>query len=1551
MGEVHPYEHSHPPPTAPSAKAGGPNRPSHASHQAQHLIEGHSSISNLKSKQNQNHECMVIDLNDNGDDGNGNGDDKKERIEDAKERKLDVNVPVSRVDIRVDRMDEADIGKEESNATKEDMPSKACSDPELKSVTAKEMDDGKKPVDLGIATDRNAADSDGNTMEEKVSEAGLSKAVDAGENPSKGKLEGSVIEASNGRTTEQTPQDENPTIQEDTRDDEREQKLPPFITQHNHLREEPMPSPSTSSHLDEQSSKSPISVDERIHRGDSSTMGKRKQPAPILTMGPPIVSKRPRGGNDSIGVDDATPKNYNGTRGPGIGSTARGLHPHIPQNASVLINKRYRMADAEEYEPSASASKFKTEYHPHHHFYPDYHRLPPPRRYGHDMDERQYQAQLRVPSLDSLEDRQDKSHGRFDDERGDYDDRRFDQQSFSPSNQHPSDRSYDDYHHDHRFRRRTYSESGSIRGNRGPEDRRDSYEDLRQMNPAFSTSHDAVSLQQNNSLTDYPEPASIYATNKSMSWEVPPALSAICSFGELKNDLTSSPSLPRYSPTDRKLGGSGSDRRSARDANGVYVNEDDVEDDELPPLPGAGEDVTFPPVRKPFLEQRPTNQPFNGPPLRGSYDGRHHHHPDWPNDCPGNRYPPPHYPPRDRSLPQRSSRYPDVRYHDMRGHYPPSPHVHERRNRDELRSTYDHRHGYDRARDARNLDRHPSSRHRDPYSSPSFQQHDHYAQDGHHRHPKLWHSPPSASRRDHYLSYPHDTPGGTDSHSYSAESREPMNYPSRSMDDLEEAPSFSLALRPSFSWEAPFQKSPRGDEVMEGTADDDESRIIQLKDQRKLMNSLAIRNEIRTLGNLNNPSGLILLLAMPQDRHCLSETLCTIRSNVEVFTATEEDVNAPAPGRKRPVRVGQVGLRCVYCRSHRTDRVKRATCFPSAISRIYRAVIDMKLDHFSNCRYVPPGLKARLDELQAGSSRSTGMTVQYFVKSAKELGMRDAGDDGVFIDLKRVGQPVDYSRDEVTHPEQAPQIASAHREIIPRVPSSKILSSSQERQHQVDKPFDDDEDPEPDVKKYHGKVLLALPDDESFLSPLRCFLRENVCVFSATERDIAVRTPTTFSVRVGQVGVGCVHCLGLPPKSRSNRAVCFPFTVARIYQSVADIQRFHLGECRMMPPEVRAKFLQLQSESAKGSKGLATRTYWIDSAKKLGLADGPTGMYFSRDPSMPPPPSDGMSLDILAQVATNVKTKCKPLVTPEDKPTIAEFLYVVMDQLQPCRFTDADRNKRRSKNLGSIGVECKHCAGKIDGRKFFWSSVSAAESNFVSVHSHMMDCKYIPDDFKAELARLKSLRREQTSKLKTGSQKSFFTRVWNRLHNIEDEPEAVAKEKKKGDNSGKSVKKHKSPKNSSKPPHNQPKTHVTKIATSSDRDKSSTNSTNNQAADLDGVELKTGSSSDSIHHDDIRALLESKSTLTSAASGDDLATKALEAPEALDIEINEGAGNQIEAGRGSDSISHATMDVASKSSLGSVAVNMSAVSVRSHEEQRDVKNEEDEQIEKSSVAV
>ena len=291
-----------------------------------------------------------------------------------------------------------------------------------------------------------------------------------------------------------------------------------------------------------------------------------------------------------------------------------------------------------------------------------------------------------------------------------------------------------------------------------------------------------------------------------------------------------------------------------------------------------------------------------------------------------------------------------------------------------------------------------------------------------------------------------------------------------------------------------------------------------------------------------------------------------------------------------------------------------------------------------------------------------------------------------------------------------------------------------------------------------------------------------------------------------------MHCLGINPRDRSNRAVCFPATLERLYQSVADVQRFHLQECAVMPPDVRAEMTRLQADSAKGSRGLSTRQYWIDAARVLGMRNGPAGIYFSREPGLPPgrlvdgsgagmpplsaSPTSGLErLDVIEQRKRNRgdETLDVSLVDPEDRPDIAEFLYVVMDQLRPCKFTDADRNKResrrsslctfppsrlplltsrapgRSKNLGTIGVECKHCAHDITGRKFFWSSINAAESNFVSVHQHMMKCQHIPESLRAEIGRLKELRREQTAALRSGSQKAFFTKVWHRLHG-EDAP-------------------------------------------------------------------------------------------------------------------------------------------------------------------------------------
>lgn len=492
--------------------------------------------------------------------------------------------------------------------------------------------------------------------------------------------------------------------------------------------------------------------------------------------------------------------------------------------------------------------------------------------------------------------------------------------------------------------------------------------------------------------------------------------------------------------------------------------------------------------------------------------------------------------------------------------------------------------------------------------------------------------------------------------------------------------------------------------------------------------------------------------------------------NIEIFTASQEDVDAPAPGRKHAVSVGQVGLRCIHCRhtTKASDRVKRAVCYPSSIKRIYRTVIDMKLDHFSQCKFVPKSLQHHLNELKSVQSRSTGTTMQYFIQAAHILGMEDAvtgvrfsGQESSKMNLAITTTPApplpalsavqrnhsSNGSEETTSSSKSESISASSFDSSASAVS--LTTSQEEEQQQL---------------FYSGMVSLALPEDKSSLSPLRCFLREQVCAFSATEDDIAVRAPTTFSIKVGQVGIGCIHCVKQESKYRSNRAVCFPFSIGRIYQSVADIQRFHLGECKMMPAKIKQQFLELQSASSKGSKGLATRQYWVTAAKKIGLVDTAQGLRFGRDPMQSQSPPKAFSLDILAQAAFNMTTASKELVKEEDKESIAEFLYVVMQQLRPCRFTEADRNKRRLKDVGCIGVECKHCAGQVDGRKFFWSSVSAVESNFVSVHTHMLECQMIPEELKNRLIELKALRKEQTAVLKSGSQKAFFARVWQRLH-------------------------------------------------------------------------------------------------------------------------------------------------------------------------------------------
>jgi hypothetical protein len=159
------------------------------------------------------------------------------------------------------------------------------------------------------------------------------------------------------------------------------------------------------------------------------------------------------------------------------------------------------------------------------------------------------------------------------------------------------------------------------------------------------------------------------------------------------------------------------------------------------------------------------------------------------------------------------------------------------------------------------------------------------------------------------------------------------------------------------------------------------------------------------------PSHEPVLLSLPSDADYLNDLHCFVRQHVEFFAATKDDAAAPAPGRKTRVMMNQVGIRCVHCaKLPLKDRVKRAVCYPPTLSAIYHSVSNMKFDHFSNCKGLPPAEQVRFAVLRTSCRRRgivgaregktrdvsySNSTAQYYCDTATRMGLVDTEDGGI----------------------------------------------------------------------------------------------------------------------------------------------------------------------------------------------------------------------------------------------------------------------------------------------------------------------------------------------------------------------------------------------------------------------------------------------------------------------------------------------------------------------------------------------------------------------------
>lgn len=166
-------------------------------------------------------------------------------------------------------------------------------------------------------------------------------------------------------------------------------------------------------------------------------------------------------------------------------------------------------------------------------------------------------------------------------------------------------------------------------------------------------------------------------------------------------------------------------------------------------------------------------------------------------------------------------------------------------------------------------------------------------------------------------------------------------------------------------------------------------------------------------------------------------------------------------------------------------------------------------------------------------------------------------------------------------------------------------------------------------------------------------------------------------------------------------------------------------------------------------------------------------------PNSPPPPL--ISLDEPLPPMSELVGD-SPLVLIQDQDLVPDALFVAMAQMTPCRLTAADRvGCYKSRDIGFIGMCCKHCHGQPGFGRYYPNSVRSLAQTTTSqtILKHIgSKCRYCPLPIRQAVLQLQQVQQQQEAgqtaaastpsaangRPRYGSRKVFFQRVWARLH-------------------------------------------------------------------------------------------------------------------------------------------------------------------------------------------
>lgn len=304
------------------------------------------------------------------------------------------------------------------------------------------------------------------------------------------------------------------------------------------------------------------------------------------------------------------------------------------------------------------------------------------------------------------------------------------------------------------------------------------------------------------------------------------------------------------------------------------------------------------------------------------------------------------------------------------------------------------------------------------------------------------------------------------------------------------------------------------------------------------------------------------------------------------------------------------------------------------------------------------------------------------------------------------------------------------------------------------------------IDSHFGRAFfpLGIEEDPNWLSEFHCYVRSDLVeVFRASRDDAKARNN---SIAYQQVGIRCRFCAHMPTSARAGRASAFPSSVRQIYQSFTMMLRDHFGNCEAMPAPTLEKFMLLKDKPAQGATD--SKRYWIHSATKIGMADTSDGLVINEQTR-----ADGAKLSPFG-TASNQKWEdeaytSETLVVPSDRPLVAEFLFVLMSQVQPIRLTEAECiGNRRSLRVGLPGFGCIYCCEhkRLGLCRMFPARRRTLPSKVNDLYDHLRRCNLCP---KAVKDVIENARHQMRMGFHSdqGGDREFFDRVWARLGHSE----------------------------------------------------------------------------------------------------------------------------------------------------------------------------------------